>query len=236
VRVAWGLLLLSPLLVLAVKFSVALYRPYPSSSLIPCYSIEREGDSEAIWRRSRRRSSLPPAPAGRGEPCGRCVVYIPLSYYLGLGRLGFRLPAAMVAPGYCHLIFVSGLGVGFSTLLGGDLEVFFCFLLGESKCGAGLVVVVGARFVRLVYSSLLAIGVDKIQVGGIAGDGGSCLLRAPIGVEMLLFPFGGLKLQVVGSAGDGGCFFWAGSFGSEGARSRLFLLLRAPTLKLLMFF
>jgi hypothetical protein len=142
----------------------------------------------------------------------------------------------MVAPGYCHLIFVSGLGVGFSTLLGGDLEVFFCFLLGESKCGAGLVVVVGARFVRLVYSSLLAIGVDKIQVGGVAGDGGSCLLRAPIGVEMLLFPFGGLKLQVVDSAGDGGCFFWAGSFGSEGARSRLFLLLRAPTLKLLMFF
>jgi hypothetical protein len=64
----------------------------------------------------------------------------------------------MVAPGYCHLVFVSGLGVGFSTLLGGDLEVFFCFLLGESKCGVGLVVVVGARFVRLIYSSLLAIG------------------------------------------------------------------------------
>jgi hypothetical protein len=60
-----------------------------------------------------------------------------------------------------------------------------------------------------------------------------------IGVEMILFPFGGLKLQVVvvGTAGDGGCFFWAGSFGgSEGVRSRLFWLLRAPTLKLLMFF
>jgi hypothetical protein len=209
-------------------------------SLIPCYSRERA--TQVICH----LASIPSAPLRlrrlvgrrrkRGTVWSTCGVHTP--YLLPrVRKVRVSSPRGDGGVGYCHLVFVSGLSVGFSTLLGGDLEVFFCFLLGESKCGAGLVVVVGARFVRLVFSSLLAIGVDKIRVGGVAGDGGSCfLLWAPIGVEMLLFPFGGLKLQVISSAGDGRCFFWAGNFGSEGARSRLFLLLRAATLKLLMFF
>jgi hypothetical protein len=76
-------------------------------------------------------------------------VYISLNYFLGLGRLGFHLPTSLVAPGFCRLVVVSGYGV---ALLGGYLEVNFCFLHGESMCGAGLVVIVGSRYVSFVCS------------------------------------------------------------------------------------
>jgi hypothetical protein len=83
----------------------------------------------------------------------------------------------MVTPGYCCLIAFS--------VLGGGFEVFFCSLHNESKCGAGLVIVVGAQYVRFVFCSLLVFR-----------------------VQMLLFPLGGMKLRVAGVAGDGGFFFW----------------------------
>jgi hypothetical protein len=107
-------------------------------------------------------------------------VYIPSLYYLGLGRLGFRLPKALVAPGYCCLVFVSGFG-----MLGGGLEVSFCLLHSESECGAGLVVVFGYHYVRLDSCPLLVLG-----------------------VHILLLPFGGMKPWVANGASDGGVFFW----------------------------
>jgi hypothetical protein len=70
----------------------------------------------------------------------------------------------MVAPGYCCLIVFSVLGCSF--------EVFFCSLHSESKCGADLVIVVGAQYVRFVFCSLLVFR-----------------------VQMLLFPLGGMKRQ-----------------------------------------
>jgi hypothetical protein len=136
-----------------------------------------------VWRRSRRLLSASggsSATGGGGEPRGRRAVYIPSLYYLGLGRLGFRLPKALVAPGYCCLVFVSGFG-----MLGGGLEVSFCLLHSESECGAGLVVVFGYHYVRLDSCPLLVLG-----------------------VHILLLPFGGMKPWVANGASDGGVFFW----------------------------
>jgi hypothetical protein len=81
-------------------------------------------------------------------------MYISLNYFLGLGRLGFRLPASLIALGFCCLVGISGHGVVLFALLGGDLEVIFCFLHGESKFGVGLVVVVGSRYVSFIFFPL----------------------------------------------------------------------------------
>jgi hypothetical protein len=110
---------------------------------------------------------------------------------------------------FYHLAVISGHDVVLFALLGGDLKVNFCFLHGESKCGAGLVIVVGSRYVSFVFFPLLAIG-----------------------VEMLLIPLRGKKFRIVGVAGDGGFFFGEVTSRPEGARPCVFLLLRALTTKL----
>jgi hypothetical protein len=135
-----------------------------------------------VWRRSRRLLSTSHGSStagGGGEPRGRRAVYIPSPYYLGLGRLGFRLPKALVAPGYYCLIFASSF-----DMLGGGLEVSFCLLHSESECGAGLIIIFGYHYVRLDFCPHLVLG-----------------------VQILLLPFGGMKPWVAGGAGDGGVFF-----------------------------
>jgi hypothetical protein len=82
----------------------------------------------------------------------------------------------MVAPGTCLVVF---------SVLGGGFEVFFYSLRSESKCGADLVIIVGAQYVRFVFYSFLVFR-----------------------VLMLLFPLGGMKLWVASVADDSGFFFW----------------------------
>jgi hypothetical protein len=110
------------------------------------------------------------------------------------------------------LTFISGHGVGggdvVSIKLGGDMEVNFCYLHGDSS--DGLFYVVAVHHGRLDYLPLLAIG-----------------------VEVLLFPFGGMGVHIVGVADDiGTCFFWAILVGSKGVHLRFLPLLRTWKLKL----
>jgi hypothetical protein len=127
---------------------------------------------------------------GRGATRSACGVYTPF-LCLGLGRLGVRLPMAMMALRSCYLIFTSGCGVGSYAKLGDVVRVFFCFFHGESKVGGGF----GAQYVRIVFIPLLVIGV--------------------------VLPFGGFELRVVGDAGDCGCLYWAGILGSGGVSLQL---------------
>jgi hypothetical protein len=89
-------------------------------------------------------------------------VYISSTYGLILGRVGFVLPLAMVPPGSFCFVSFSGHGVGFSTKLGGDTKMIFCFLHGESKDGAGLDNVLGAQYMWSVIFALLVIGVEML--------------------------------------------------------------------------
>jgi hypothetical protein len=113
-----------------------------------------------------------------------------------------------MVPRSCCLVFISNLGVGFYSGLGGEAEAFFCFLRADSRVGAGL------DDGRLVFLPLLPFGVEKLEI-----------------------PFDGLLVQVIGIAGDSRFVCWAAmACGVEGGHARSFLPLCALTSKLPLLF